>query len=104
LHQVCHDAIYVDRDFAAGRYLQSLDRIHRLGLKPDTTTNITILVADKTIDDIVTVRLRNKLLFMMAVLDDPEVGQLADLDEEPATASQTDMAALLEHLNASTTS
>jgi hypothetical protein len=29
----CHDAIYVDRTFNAGQYLQSLDRIHRLGLR-----------------------------------------------------------------------
>ncbi|WP_206061641.1 helicase-related protein [Nonomuraea basaltis] len=47
LHQVCHDAIYVDRDFMVGRFLQSLDRIHRLGLAPGTETRVTILVARK---------------------------------------------------------
>ncbi|WP_067812641.1 DEAD/DEAH box helicase [Actinomadura kijaniata] len=99
LHKDCHDAVYVDRDFAAGRYLQSLDRIHRLGLKPGTITNITVLSATNTIDDVVEQRLETKLRFMEAVLDDPAVGQLADLDEEPAAAMQADMAALLEHLN-----
>ena len=44
LHQVCHDAIYVDRTFNAGQHLQSIDRIHRLGLPPDTETNLTFLV------------------------------------------------------------
>ncbi|QXJ26576.1 DEAD/DEAH box helicase [Actinomadura graeca] len=99
LHQVCNDAVYVDRDFAAGRYLQSLDRIHRLGLKPGTVTNITVLAADKTIDDRVEQRLDTKLQIMEAVLDDPAVGQLADLEEEPPAAAQADMSALLEHLN-----
>ncbi|WP_433475381.1 DEAD/DEAH box helicase [Spirillospora sp. CA-142024] len=99
LHKDCHDAVYVDRDFAAGRYLQSLDRIHRLGLKPGTLTNVTVLSANKTIDDVVEQRLETKLRFMEAVLDDPSVGQLADLEEEPAAATQADIAALLEHLN-----
>ena len=43
LHQVCHDAIYLERTFNAGHYLQSVDRIHRLGLKPDAETRVTIL-------------------------------------------------------------
>jgi SNF2 family DNA or RNA helicase len=53
LHQVCHDAVYVDRDFQAGRFLQSLDRIHRLGLAPGTKTRITVLSAQGTIDEVV---------------------------------------------------
>ena len=63
LHHDCHDAVYVDRDFAAGRFLQSLDRIHRLGLKPGTETRITVLVSDGTIDDVVEQRLAVKLNF-----------------------------------------
>jgi SNF2 family DNA or RNA helicase len=31
LHKECHEAIYVDRSYNAGLYLQSLDRIHRRG-------------------------------------------------------------------------
>jgi hypothetical protein len=99
LHQACNDAVYVDRDFAAGRYLQSLDRIHRLGLEAGTVTNITVIAAQNTVDDLVEHRLDIKLRFMEAILDDPSVGQLADLDEEPSAAAQADMAALLEHLN-----
>src|SRR5690606_9264712 len=44
LHDVCHDAIYLDRTFNAGQYLQSVDRIHRLGLPPDAETRITFLL------------------------------------------------------------
>jgi SNF2 family DNA or RNA helicase len=87
LHQVCHDAVYVDRDFAAGRFMQSVDRIHRLGLAPDVETRITVLVADATIDEVVEQRLAAKLAFMGRILDDPAVLELADLDEEPSSAA-----------------
>jgi SNF2 family DNA or RNA helicase len=102
LHQVCHDAVYVDRDFAAGRYLQSLDRIHRLGLAPDVRTRITVLVANQTLDELVEQRLGAKLHFMGSVLDDPAVLQLADLDEEPSVAAgmdSSDLQALVGYLS-----
>ncbi|MGW1009756.1 DEAD/DEAH box helicase [Streptomyces termitum] len=101
LHQVCHDAVYVDRDFMAGRFLQSLDRIHRLGLSPGTETNATVLVVRNTVDEVVMTRLEQKLDFMGRVLDDPSVQKLADLEEEPAVAAGLapgDMAALLSHM------
>ncbi|MHA7298823.1 DEAD/DEAH box helicase [Pseudarthrobacter sp. MDT3-1] len=106
LHHECHDAVYVDRDFAAGRFLQSLDRIHRLGLSPDITTRITVLASEGTIDEVVAARLANKLTFMGGILDDPAVQQLADLDEEPAVGGgldQGDLQSLMGHLRASTT-
>ncbi|TXS35166.1 DEAD/DEAH box helicase [Streptomyces sp. uw30] len=101
LHHVCHDAVYVDRDFMAGRFLQSLDRIHRLGLAPGTDTRVTVLAARNTIDEVVEVRLDQKLEFMGRILDDPTVQQLADLEEEPSVAAglaPSDMEALLRHM------
>lgn len=101
LHHVCHDAVYVDRDFMAGRFLQSLDRIHRLGLAPDTDTRVTVLAARDTVDEVVEVRLDQKLEFMGRILDDPTVQQLADLEEEPSVAAglaPSDIEALLRHM------
>jgi SNF2 family DNA or RNA helicase len=101
LHHVCHDVVYVDRDFAAGRFLQSLDRIHRLGLAPGVVTTATILRADDTIDDLVNQRLAIKLQFLGSVLDDPAVLELADLDEEPSAnigMSADDAAAFTRYL------
>lgn len=103
LHHVCHDAVYVDRDFMAGRFLQSLDRIHRLGLAPDTDTRVTVLAARETVDEVVEVRLDQKLEFMGRILDDPTVQQLADLEEEPSVAAglaPSDIEALLRHMGA----
>ncbi len=102
LHQVCHEAVYVDRDFTAGRFLQSLDRIHRLGLEPGTETNVRILVAERTIDEVIQERLAEKLRFMGTVLDDPGVEQLADLSDEPTTPAglaPSDMPAVQKHLS-----
>src|SRR5262249_12375840 len=53
LHDVCHHAIYLDRTFNAGLYLQSVDRIHRLGLKPEQETHITFLLTEGTVDELV---------------------------------------------------
>jgi SNF2 domain-containing protein/helicase-like protein len=105
LHRECHDAVYVDRDFAAGRFLQSMDRIHRLGLAPETKTKITVLTSVGTIDEVVNQRLETKLQFMGKILDDPTVQQLADLDEEPSIGggiAQEDLLALMGHLRANT--
>lgn len=101
LHHVCHDAVYVDRDFMAGRFLQSLDRIHRLGLAPGTDTRVTVLAARDTVDQVVEVRLDQKLEFMGRILDDPTVQQLADLEEEPSVAAglaPSDIEVLLRHM------
>ncbi|MGW7408376.1 DEAD/DEAH box helicase [Streptomyces sp. NPDC054833] len=101
LHHVCHDTVYVDRDFMAGRFLQSLDRIHRLGLAPGTDTRVTVLAVRNTIDEVVAARLDQKLEFMGRILDDPTVQQLADLQEEPSVAAGLapgDIEALLRHM------
>ena len=71
LHQVCHDAIYLERTFNAGQYLQSVDRIHRLGLSSDAVTRVTILSSAETIDEVVELRLREKTERLGALLRDP---------------------------------
>lgn len=106
LHHTCHDAVYVDRDFAAGRFMQSLDRIHRLGLPPGTETRVSVLIANNTADELVAQRLEDKLAFMGGVLDDPAVLQLSDLEEEPTASAGmdgADLSALIGHLQSSVT-
>ena len=51
LHKVCHYAIYLDRSFNSAHYLQSVDRIHRLGLAKSMETNVEILMSTNTIDE-----------------------------------------------------
>jgi len=70
LHKICHNAIYVDRSFNAAQYLQSEDRIHRLGLASGTETVVEILECSGTIDEVVSSRLREKVSRMSAILND----------------------------------
>lgn len=86
LHRVCHDAIYVDRSYNTTHYLQSIDRIHRLGLPEDTETNVYILqtMAPKglgCVDHSVSRRLAVKLRALQQLLDDEDLHKIA-LDEE----------------------
>jgi SNF2 family DNA or RNA helicase len=82
LHQACHDAVYVDRTFNAGQYLQSLDRIHRLGLTASTETRITFLVCRATIDEAVSDRVAIKATRLGRLLSDPGLTTMALPDEE----------------------
>jgi len=81
LHEECHDAIYVERTFNAGHYLQSIDRIHRLGLAPDTETRITFLVTRNTVDEIVDDRIRTKAQRLSLMLSDPNLVTMALPDD-----------------------
>jgi SNF2 family DNA or RNA helicase len=100
LHHVCHDAIYLDRTFNAGQYLQSIDRIHRLGLAPDTETRITFLVCKDTIDETVDDRVRVKAERLAAMLSDANLVTMALPDEEAygSWVDVDDLNALLGHL------
>ena len=105
LHHDCHDAVYIDRDFAAGRFLQSLDRIHRLGLPMETELNVTVLASQGTIDEIVAQRLADKLRFMGGILDDSSLRELGDLSEDDPISggfNTEDLQALMGYLRGHT--
>lgn len=101
LHTVCHHAIYLDRNYNAAQYLQSEDRIHRLGLKPDQVTTVEILVAPGTVDKSVERRLTTKIRRMAEVLQDPglRVEPISiDLDADVEAFDDEDLADFLHHL------
>ena len=70
LHTVCHHAIYLDRNYNSAQFLQSMDRIHRLGLPKGTETIIEIVHSPNSIDDLVDSRLNDKIRRMSEVLED----------------------------------
>ncbi|HIE4123820.1 DEAD/DEAH box helicase [Stenotrophomonas maltophilia] len=94
LHMHCHDAIYVDRSYNATHFLQSIDRIHRLGLPADVVTTVYVIqnrlpAGIGSIDVSVSRRLGQKIRAMEKLLEDPDLNDLA-LDEENAPASLAD--------------
>jgi len=102
LHETCHDAVYVDRTFNAGQYLQSLDRIHRLGLPPGTRTTMTFLVSEGTIDQRVDERVAEKAHRLAGMLNDPDLVEMALPDDEDygePIEDEQDLRLLLGHLH-----
>lgn len=100
LHDICHNAVYLERTFNAGQYLQSVDRIHRLGLDPDVETHITFLISRGTIDEVVHRRVDEKARRLSGMLEDPDIVtmSLPDEDDVGTPADTEDLEALFAHL------
>jgi len=101
LHKVCLHAIYLDRTFNGAHYMQSLDRIHRVGLEKTDRVHYWIIQAKNTIDEVIDKRLDDKRNRMLRILDDDF--SVLDLDTEEGDFSEEfdedkDFAALIEAL------
>ena len=91
LHKECHDAIYLDRTFNCGQFLQSLNRIHRVGLPDDVTTRYWIPILNCAIERAVDSRLDKRQQVMYEFLaDDSNVIGRSLLDEESFVADDGD--------------
>lgn len=104
LHTTCHNAIYLDRTYDCAQFLQSIDRVHRLGLPPDAQVRIHILRATlhngPTIDHLVDDSLREKEALMRALLEGAELRPIALSDDpsDDAEGTRDDLEALLRYL------
>jgi len=89
LHMGCETAVYLDRTYDCARYLQSIDRIHRLGLSPDAKVEIHLLNATRggapAADQLVHQALVRKQSRMEAVLEGAEL-RPANLPDEAGEA------------------
>ena len=101
LHKVCLHAIYVDRTFNGAHYLQSLDRIHRVGMRSQDKVHYYLLQSEGTIDEVIDQRLDEKHARMLELLNedlavmnlDSDAGEFSEESEE-----DRDYSILLEHL------
>lgn len=96
LHTSCHDAIYLDRNYNAGHFLQSIDRIHRLGLPPGTVTNTTVIRSVtpdgiRCIDSAVSRRLFNKVRALQIVLNDRDLQEIAMAEDDARVSDDWEM-------------
>lgn len=85
LHKVCQYAIYLDRSFNAAHYMQSEDRIHRLGLAPDAKPQVEFVECEDSVDQVVRSRLELKVRTMAKALEDSSLSveiSSVDYDEE----------------------
>jgi SNF2 family DNA or RNA helicase len=104
LHTTCHNAIYLDRTYDCAQFLQSIDRIHRLGLPAGVTVQVHILLATDddrpTVDHLVDASILGKEAAMLQLLEGAEVLPLEQAEDETADAegNNQDLEALLRYL------
>lgn len=73
LHKACHHAIYLERTFNATHFIQSKDRIHRVGLDPKTETHYYYLLSRSSIDETIHQRLQEKEQRMLEIIENEEI-------------------------------
>ena len=83
LHEGCHNAIYMERDYNASNFLQSKDRIHRVGLANNVVTNYYYLVSPDSVDEVVNSKLSVKVKRMEQIINEdiPLFQRIHDNDE-----------------------
>ncbi len=83
LHKGCHNAIYLERDYNAASFIQSRDRIHRVGLPEHTDTHYYYFVSTKSIDTVIDRKLNEKVKRMEKIIDEeiPLFRRINDSDE-----------------------
>ncbi len=100
LHKACHHAIYVDRSFNAAHYLQSEDRIHRLGITEEEAPIIEIVECRDTIDEVIDMRLSLKVRTMADALNDTSLNVEAipyDIDFSTDEMNSDDVQAAIDY-------
>jgi len=83
LHKTCHNAIYYDLTYNCAQYLQSLDRIHRVGGSENVEANYYFLQYENSIDQDILSNLRKKAEKMSRIIDqDYRIYSLDMFDDE----------------------
>ena len=78
LHTTCHNALYLEQSFNAGTYMQSKDRIHRVGLSPSDVTSYYYLHSKGTIDETIYDRVNLKEKRMLELIESQEIPLIVD--------------------------
>ncbi len=84
LHKGCHNAIYLERDYNCSNFLQSKDRIYRVGLHPNQITKYYYIISKNSIDTVIDERLQLKIARMEAIID-KEIPLFARLNDDDET-------------------
>ena len=77
LHKACHNALYFEQGYNAGLYMQSKDRIHRVGLKETEKTNYFYFHAEDSVDAVIHSRVIEKERRMLDLIDSEDIPLLS---------------------------
>jgi len=95
LHKACHNAIYLERSFNAASFIQSKDRIHRVGLEPEDEIRYYYVLSKNNVDLTIHERLKAKEERMLGIIESepiPLFRRILGDDEE-----MDDIKALIEN-------
>ena len=83
LHKGCHNAIYLERDYNCSNFIQSKDRIHRVGLDKNQLTKYFYIISKDSIDEVINDSLHTKIVRMEQIINDdiPLFKRIDDNDE-----------------------
>jgi hypothetical protein len=83
LHRGCHNALYLERDYNCANFIQSKDRIHRVGLDPKQVTTYYFFMCNDSIDEVIHTKLLTKMERMDKIINDdiPLFDRLNENDE-----------------------
>jgi len=79
---VCKNAIYLERSYNCAQYLQSRDRIHRVGMVTDDPVFYHFFHFSNTIDKKLDKALREKVDIMNSIIEKEEIPLFLNYDEE----------------------
>ena len=93
LHKACRSAIYFDRDFNAGRFIQSKDRIHRYNPQGGKEVRYYYLNTTRTVDDDINIRLMEKEARLLDLLESEDIPLFSSLQD---SENWDDISAILD--------
>jgi uncharacterized lipoprotein NlpE involved in copper resistance len=77
-NKICSNAFYLDRNFNASQFIQSVDRIHRIGIRE--TPHVYVLITKDSMDERVQSRLDLKINAMIELLNDTSLKPYTSAD------------------------
>nr|WP_255444147.1 DEAD/DEAH box helicase [Robiginitalea sp. SC105] len=78
LHHACHHAVYFERTFNASNFIQSKDRIHRVGLEKNQLTHYHYILSEDSIDETIHRRLMDKERRMLELIESQEIPLISE--------------------------
>lgn len=82
LHKTCHHAVYYDLSYNCGQYLQSLDRIHRVGGSEEISPHYFFVQYRNTVDADIMGNLQAKARRMYEAMEDDYAIQSLDMFDD----------------------
>lgn len=78
LHKTCHNALYLEQGYNAGVYMQSKDRIHRVGLNEEDKIEYFYFHSEDSVDNLAYKRVMLKESKMLDIIESEEIPLISD--------------------------